>query len=141
MALFLPLCGLTERPHGRDVRAHVRFLATSTSIRLEFAESEDVYLVELVLPHRNGGATLARLIDRYPEYRTSLPADILESSIGRTVRIRRDSACDISFQAMPLRTAPGDPLAVLPEKLGFAPPLPRSVAPKEILPCFRLVHR
>src|ERR1700734_1659524 len=81
----------------RQIKADVTFLATSTSIRSGFGASEDVYLVELMLPHANGEATLAKLVDQFPEYRAPFTRDALTSRAGRTVLLIRDQECDEGF--------------------------------------------
>jgi hypothetical protein len=121
------------------LKAHVHFLATSTSVHSGLGTNQDVYLVE-VTPHGADETILARLIDEYPPYRATLSSKLLTSPEGATLKIRRDRACDISFAQMPLRTAPGDPMAILPERLGFQPRLSNPVEPKEVLPCYRTVR-
>ena len=121
------------------IHAQVRFLATSTSTRSSFAEDHDVYLIEVDQPDESG-PELARLEDIYPPYRSALPEAILESPDWVHLKIIRDQSCDIAFEAMPLRTAPGDPDAILPERLGFHPHLAKPPNSEKVLPCFRTVR-
>jgi hypothetical protein len=127
----------TGRPH--TLKAQVRFLATSTSVHGGLGTSQDVYLVE-VTPRGPGETILARLVDEYPPYRVMLSPEILTSSEGSTLKIRRDKNCDTAFGLMLLRTAPGDPIAILPERLGFEPRLSTPVEPNAVLPCYRTVR-
>jgi len=125
--------------HKQYLQADIHFLATSTSVRSSFGESEDVYLVELTM--QSGEPFPARLIDRYPPYETGFTEGLLTSGSDVTGKVRRDNTCDIAFGEMPLRTAPGNPLAVLPEKLGYTPRLSRPIPSGEVLPCYRIVRR
>lgn len=115
-------------------RAHVTFLATGTSVHGSLGESQDVYLIEIT-EGESDQPVLARLIDEYPPDRSALPPETVTS--GGTLKVRRDRRCDIAIAQMPIRTAPGDPMAILPERLGFKPHLPRKVAASEVLPCYR----
>ena len=120
----------------------VRFLATSTSIR-SFGGNEDAYLVEMTDPRGpdNSSPFLALMVDRYPMYREALPVSELSSHIGSVVRLSRDATCDSTLSAIPLRTSPGDPLAVLPERLGYRVEMPQTRNPELQIPCYRLVRR
>lgn len=130
----------TASSEKKELRVRVHFLATSTSVRGSWFESQDVYLVGML---RSGtdAPSLARLIDQYPAYRRPLSTNILSGDGGVFLHLRRDPACDTAFAAMPLRAAPGDPMAFLPERLGFNPKLPRSINAVEILPCYRVLRR
>ena len=125
--------------HKKYLRVDIHFLATSTSVQSSFGESEDVYLVELTM--QGGEPFPARLIDGYPPYETGFTEGLLTSGSDVTGKVRRDNTCDIAFGEMPLRTAPGNPLAVLPEKLGYTPRLSRPIPSGEVLPCYRIVRR
>lgn len=122
------------------ITAHVRFLATSTSVHDGDGQWEDVYLAA-VLPASSSGGFLVRLVDDYPSYRASLPREELTSGAVVALRLRRDPGCDRPYGEIPLRTAPGEPLAVFPARLGFQPALPNPVEPSQILPCYRTVRR
>jgi len=131
--------GMAAAGHTPVLKAHVHFLATSTSVHSGLGRNQDVYLVELT-PHGADETILVRLIDEYPPYRATLSSNFLTSPEGATLKIRRDRTCDTAFAKIPLRTAPGDPMAILPERLGFQPRLSNPVEPKEILPCYRTVR-
>lgn len=138
LAGFMPADAISSSK-SRTVRAHVRFLATSTSIRSSWAGNQDVYLSQIEF---NGSAkTLARLIDEYPSYRVALPYEVLTSASATSFRLRRDRGCDVAYGLMPLRTAPGDPMAILPEPLSFQPALSELMDPAEVIPCYRVVRR
>lgn len=140
MSSPMPALGVTRA--GKEiVRTNVRFLATSTSIRSSWAGNQDVYLVQIELPGRAKQATLARLVDEYPSYRAAIPSEVLMSSSATSFRLERDRGCDITYGLMLLRTAPGDPMAIMPERLSFQPALPEPVTPTEILPCYDVVRR
>jgi hypothetical protein len=137
-ALLTLLLTITAQAYpGRASKMHVHFLATSTSVREHLGQSQDVYLIEITT--ENDGPVLARLVDQYPPYGAPLSSEVLTSSTGTTLKITRDRMCDIGFAQMPLRTAPGDPMAILAESLGFRPRLARAIAPSEVLPCYRTV--
>ena len=122
--------------HGQRVR--VRFLATSTLIRGTFGQNEDTYLAQ-VFTRRGDESYLIRLIDAYPNEAPPLSFAALTSDVGTLLRILRDQQCDRAYGEMLLRTAPGDPMAILPERLGYRPPMKRTPAPETILPCYRTV--
>jgi hypothetical protein len=121
--------------------AHVRFLATSTSVRSGQYDSEDVYLAEVDSLKRDNAPIIARLVDDYPTYRGPISLKILEAPRGAKLRLLRDLTCDIRYQDMVLRTAPGDSIAILPVKLEFRPHLPEAIQPEQLLPCYRIVRR
>jgi hypothetical protein len=124
----------------KELRVRVHFLATSTSVRGSWFQSQDVFLVGM-LRSDTDTPSLARLIDQYPAYRRPLSTNILSGDGSVFLHLRRDPACDIAFAAMPLRAAAGDPMAILPERLDFNPKLPRSINAAEILPCYRILKR
>jgi len=130
----------TASSEKKELRVRVHFLATSTSVRGSWFESQDVYLVGM-LRSDTDTPSLARLIDQYPAYRRPLSTNILSGDGSVFLHLRRDPACDIAFAAMPLRAAAGDPMAILPERLDFNPKLPRSINAAEILPCYRVLKR
>jgi hypothetical protein len=137
--MFVSAISAVAAGHLHPLKARVRFLATSTSVHSSLGTNQDVYLVE-VKPHGGIETIVARLVDEYPPYRTLLSSEILTSSEGSTLKIMRDKNCDRAFAQMPLRTAPGDPMAILPERLGFQPQLANAVDPENILPCYRVVR-
>jgi hypothetical protein len=133
----LVLASTTTR---RAIKTGVRYLATSTSFHSGVSESEDVYLVQINLLGSGGEVASARLVDEYPPYRAAIPSAILESAAGGKLMLRRDRGCDITFGWMPMRTAPGDPTAVIAEPLEDSPPVPRQVSDNELLPYYRTVR-
>jgi hypothetical protein len=118
----------------------VRFLATSWVLRGTWGRNEDTYLAELTLSSEYA-PSLIRLIDNYPNEFPSLPLSVLTSQIGTVIRVSRDEECDIPLSQMTLRLAPGDPMAILLERLNYQPQLPTTVAPDEKPPCNRTVRR
>lgn len=139
----LPFCSLPAKargPSSRSPKARVRFVATSTSIHGSYSGSEDVFLAEAQIGKDTTPPILIKLVDQYPPYRIPISSRILHSATGTWLRLRRDGGCDISFSAMPLRTAPGDPTAILAEPLVFRPQLPLSATADSVLPCFRVVR-
>jgi hypothetical protein len=127
-------------PHRQGQKARVRFLATSTLIRGTWGQNEDTYLAQLVLPKQNE-AVLVRLVDAYPNEWPPLAHKVLTSEAGALLPVCRDQECDRPFGEILLRTAPGDPMAILPERLGYRPPLDRTPAPGTILPCYRVLRQ
>lgn len=125
--------------HDRAFRTPVHFLATGTSIHLGIGNSEDVYLAAIVVAPRSPEEALIRLVDDYAPYQMALSSEALKS--GVTLRLRRDRTCDVAYGQMILRTAPGDPEALLPGRMGYVPLLPRRVESREIVPCYRTVRR
>lgn len=127
-------------PHRRGQKARVRFLATSTLIRRTWGPNEDTYLAQLLLPKQNE-TVLVRLVDAYPNEWPPLSRSVLTSDSGTLLGVRRDDQCDRPYGQILLRTAPGDPMAPLPERLGYQPPLDRTPASETILPCYRVLRR
>lgn len=127
-----------HRRHGQ--KARVRFLATSTLIRGSWGPNEDTYLAQLLLPKQNE-TVLVRLVDAYPNEWPPLAREILKADAGAVLSVKRDAECDRPFGEILLRTAPGDPMAILPERLGYRPPMDRTPAPGTILPCYRVLRR
>ena len=127
-------------PHKNGQKARVRFLATSTLIRGTFGRNEDTYLAELTFT-REGDPHLVRLVDSYPNEAPPLARAALTSASGTTFKVRRDAECDRPFGQILLRTAPGDPMAILLERLGYRPQLLITPEPNEMLPCYKTVRR
>jgi hypothetical protein len=126
-------------PHKNGQKARVRFLATSTLIRGNWGPNEDTYLAELTFA-REGDPLLVRLVDSYPNEAPPLLRAALTSVTGTTFKVRRDMDCDRPYGEMILRTAPGDPMAILLERLAYEPQLRRTPEPDEVLPCYRTVR-
>jgi hypothetical protein len=116
----------TSRP--RFIKAHTRFLAASTLIRGTWGMNQNIYLAE-ISPHTGSEPQLARLIDEYSNLAPLSSDDILTSTVGAVLRIRRDTQCDMPYATMKLRTAPGDPMAILPERLSYQPKFLRTPQP------------
>jgi hypothetical protein len=139
---FAILSGIADAKtsHPRSIKAHTRFPAASTLIRGTWGMNQDIYLAEI--SSRNGSEPqLVKLIDEYSNLAPSLSDDTLTSTTGTNLRIRRDMRCDIPYATMRLRTAPGDPMAILPERLTYRPQMDRAPAPGLVLPCYRTVRR
>ena len=128
------------RPHKQGQKAQIRFLATSTLVRGTWGWNEDTYLAELRLT-TGGEPLLVRLVDAYPNAAPPLPRTALTSTSGTVLSVRRDTECDFPYGQMILRTAPGDPMSILLERLGYWPQLTRTPAPNELLFCYRTVRR
>jgi len=135
VAVSASMAGAWPHNHGHKVR--VRFLATGTLVRGTWGQNEDTYLAELSLSH-DTESVLVRLIDAYPNEAPPLSREVLTSQSGTALRVNRDSECDRPFARMLLRTAPGDLMAILPERHGYRPPMERLPASQTILPCYRV---
>lgn len=131
---------LARGAHSGSLIAEVRFLATSTSVRSGYYDSEDIYLAQVEFTRRGESPAFARLVDDYAPSVRPISPDILKSLEPTRLRLRRDKSCDVAYDDMPLRAAPGDPIAILPAKLGYLPKLPEAVQPEQILPCYRIVR-
>lgn len=138
LVFFMPVGNAWTRRPGMKV--NIRFIATGTLIRGTWGRNEDVYLAELQFP-KQGETVLVRLIDSYPNEWPPIPDRALKSQTGLSIRVLRDSECDLPFAHMILRTAPGDAMAMLPERLGFEPWLDRRPNPTAIIPCYRTARR
>lgn len=131
---------VNARPHRRALKARVRFKATSTLIRGTWGPNEDTYLAESRFS-RADDPVLVRLVDAYANESPPLAREILTSDSGTVLHVMRDPRCDLSFGRMLMRTAPGDPMAILPERLGYQPHLARVPDSDELLPCYRTLQR
>lgn len=127
-------------PHKNGQKARVRFLATSTLIRGTFGRNKDTYLAKLILT-LEGDPLLVRLVDSYPNEVPPLSRAALTSDTGTKFRVSRDADCDRPYGEMILRTAPGDPMAILHERLGYRPQLLKTPEPNEMLPCYRTARQ
>lgn len=127
-------------PHKQGQKVRVRFLATSTIIRSTWYWNEDTYLAELSIP-RSSESILVRVVDEYPNEAPPLSRGVLTAASGTVLRVKRDTSCERRFGEILLRTAPADPMSILPERLGYQPPLDRTPAPGTVLPCYRTVRR
>lgn len=122
-------------------KATVHFLATGTLVRVSWGMNEDTYLSTLTFPKR-AEPLMVRLIDEYSQAHSALSREMLTEPQGAILRVRRDASCDRPFAQMLLRTAPGDPLAPVPERLSYR--LPSSITtplPDATLPCYRVERR
>lgn len=130
------------QPHGNGLKLRVISIAKRTSVHTDDAQNEDVYLASIASTgSERVDSALVKLIDEYPSYRRSLSKAVLSSKSGPILTLRRDADCDIARAEMPLRTAPGNPVAILPEVLSYAPLLPAGILPNTLLPCYRLVRK
>jgi hypothetical protein len=128
------------RARIRVQKAHVRFLATSTVVRGTWGYNQDIFLAELQ-PARHGELQLVRLIDEYPNCYPPLATEVLKSKYGTVFKVRRDSQCDLPFGKIQLRTTPGDPMAILNERLGYQPEMDRTPEARTPVPCYRTVRQ
>lgn len=131
--------GAAARSRTHPLRVQVRFLATSTLYRTTWGMNEDNYLADLMSP-KNSQPLLARLVDEYSNWAPPIPATILRSESGTLFKLMRDPLCDIPYAKMPLRTAPGDMMALLRETLDYRPNLAKMPDPNATLPCYRTVR-
>jgi hypothetical protein len=139
LAWYSTLAGAAPRIHPQ--KARVRFIATSTLYRTTWGMNEDIYLGELTFAKREDEHVLARVINQYSNWEPPIPAAVLKSDAGMPFYLLRDASCDIPYAQMQLRTAPGDPMAVLQERLSYQPRLNHAPAPGDVLPCYRIEAR
>lgn len=139
-SIAVAISSANAKPSIHVEKAQVRFLATSTFLRGTWGTNQDVFLAELA-PVRKGEFQLVRLMDEYPNFFPPIPAEVLRSQSGTVLRVTRDPQCDRPFGEILLRTAPGDLMAILPERLGYQPALDRTPAPGTVLPCHRVLRR
>lgn len=128
------------RDHRQVQRLRVRFLATGSEIHGTWGMNEDDFLASKVSRDGTEGQ-LIFLVDEYVSGTLSLSRDVLTSESGTVLRLKRDTMCDRPFGQIPLRAAPGDPLAILPISLQYDPQLPKPPDSNEVIACFRVVHR
>lgn len=126
-------------PHHRGQKARVHFLANGTLLRFTWGQNQDTYLAQLYFP-KQSAPVLARLMDVYSNGWPPLSRRVLKSDTGTILRVERHEDCDRPFGEMLLRTAPGDLLAILPERLHYQPHLENPPAPDSILPCYKVIR-
>ena len=129
----------SARGYSRVQKSKVHFLATATLLRGTWGMNQDIYLVELV-PKKADFPKLVRIVDEYPEFTRPLSHDVLTDQVGDVLRRVREDSCDIVYAGMHLRTAPGDPMALLHERLGYQLNLQKTPDPDELLSCYRIVR-
>jgi hypothetical protein len=139
LAGYSTFAGAAPRIHPQ--KAGVRFIATSTLYRTTWGMNEDIYLGELTFAKREDEHVLARVINQYSNWEPPISAAVLKSDAGMQFYLLRDSNCDIPYAQMQLRTAPGDPMAILQERLSYHPRLNNAPAPDDVLPCYRIEVR
>jgi hypothetical protein len=137
--LILTSSAAGKTPNHRPFKAHTHFLATSTFIRGTWGTNKDVYLAEIATRAKNE-FRLVKLIDEYPNLEPRLSVGSLTSADETVLRIRRDHQCDAPYGRMQLRAAPGEPMAILTERLDYQPKLLRMPDLNMILPCYRTVR-
>ncbi len=121
-------------------KAGVRFVAQSMSFRTTWAYSEDVYLVE-IHPSKNGQPYYGKLLDAYQGLGRPLPLQMVTSKSPITMKIARDSSCDVRYGNMLIRSAPGDPVALLPGKFTYESSETKSIPKDTMIPCYRTVGK
>jgi len=125
--------------HSETQKLRIHFLATGTLLHGTWGLNQDIYLAELI--SKTGGSDqLIRIVDEYPQFAPPLPRPALIADNGTVLRIKRDDSCNVSYGSMHLRTAPGEPMAILYEHLVYQPPLRRTPELQELLPCYRIVR-
>lgn len=140
VVMTLAAAGAGAWPHQHGQKARVHFLAISTVIRGTWGPNEDTYLAQLLFLKQNE-VVLVRLVDANPNECPPLAQEVLTSDAGALFPVKRDAECDRPFGELLLRTAPGDPMAILPERLGYRPPLERMPMLETILPCYRVLRQ
>lgn len=136
---YSTFAGAASRIHPK--KARVRFIATSSLYRTTWGMNEDIYLGELTFTKRENEQVFARVINQYSNWEPPIPAAVLKSESGMPLYLLRDANCDVPYAQMPLRTAPGDPMAVMQERLSYQPRLKNAPAPGDVLPCYRVEAR
>jgi hypothetical protein len=119
--------------HPRSLTAHVKFLATSTCIRGTWDNNEDICSAEFV-PNAKAAPVHLQLVDEYPFFTAALSQEELNSTAGSTLRIRRDTQCNLPYAKPQLRNAPGDQREILSPGLNYSQQFVESPTPDEIPP-------
>lgn len=138
LSLVMLVASAEARARSGPQKVRLRFDATGTLIRGTFGTNQDMYLAETASPGDNG--VLLQLIDEYPNEYPPLSVEVLKEASGAVLRVRRDSSCDAAYGQLVLRTAPGDPMAILPVKLAYIPHFDKVPEASTIVPCYRVVR-
>ena len=133
LLVFMPvLQAKTPRVRAIDVKVH--FLAASTLLRGD--RNQDTWLAE-INEAGSSAPTLIRLIDEYPAYQIPLSKKILQLPEGSHLLLVRDERCDLQLGRIPLRAAPGDPIAILQIEMHYQPTEVQLPPADTVIPCYR----
>lgn len=138
--LLFPARGDKIPKQPRAMKTRVMFLATSWVIRGTWGRNEDQYFAEISATPRDT-PSYAYVVDNYQCDTPSLSFDVLTSHSGTTLRLIRDSRCDIPFGQLALRTAPGDLRAILPGRFGYRPAITPLPNPDTMIPCYHIARK
>ncbi len=139
-AALLPLLcsapGNAKTEKVRPEKVTVSLVARSTAAHVSWGESQDVYLAEM-RGAEGGAATWIKLVDEYPG--TAVPLIRVAYYVQKDLALRviRDSQCDAPLSQIPLRTAPGDAMAILAVRLSYSPMRSDLPGGAEQIPCYR----
>jgi hypothetical protein len=122
--------------HTDIKKVQVRFVARSTAIRCSWCTSDDTYLVQ-IQSETNELPFYAKLVDTYVPSDFPLPWRILTSEIPVSMGVVRDAQCDIRYEDMPIRSAPGDSATLIPRKIIYHSPETDAIQAEQIIPCYR----
>lgn len=120
----------------RPFKARAHFLATSTCIRGTWGLNLDLYLAELSTK-KGSDLLMVRLVDEYGKLGASVFLVSLTFATGTNLRIRRDQQCDMPYAQMQLRTAPGDQIVILHERLVDQSQLFQTSGQNKVAQCYR----
>jgi hypothetical protein len=126
--------------HSNIEKVKVRFVARSTAIRSTWGTSDDIYLVQ-IQSATNEQPFYAKLVDTYVPSDFPLPWRILTSETPVSMDVARDAQCDIRYEDMPIRSAPGDTATLIPQKIIYHSPETDAIQANQILPCYRTVGK
>jgi hypothetical protein len=140
MILTVSAASVSATQAKKTKKARVHFLATGTEIRGTWGFNQDTYFAELAFV-KDGPLQFVRIVDEYSQLAPPLSRESLTSVSGIPLRLRRDGGCDIRYSDLHLRTAPGDPMAILPVTLHYLPRLAKAPDAGEVLPCYRIVRK
>jgi hypothetical protein len=134
-ASALPSIGsAAQKPH----RAALRFLARGTDIHSSFSGNHSEYLVQMQTPSQS--PILARLLYRRPFPHPDIPDELIDSGRWNNLRVTRAPDCDQNYATLSTRWLPagGESLRPFPGLRFVRGTEIPVVAPKEVLPCYRV---
>lgn len=132
---------LHHHKHIVTTRAQVRFLATGMLLRVAQGLSHDEYLVTLSGDAGKAQPEVARLVDDYINFAPPIPPRVQTANNATEFELLRDSSCDLPYQMLKLRSAPGDLAALFPAPMHYTPVLDVPLEASTVIPCYRTVRK
>lgn len=145
-AALLPLlCAASSQGKTEKIRpekVNVTLVARSTASHISWGKSQDVYLAQMTDVATVGAVpSWIKLVDEYPGMVGPLVRGVSNEPKELSLRVVRDTQCDVPLGQIPLRTAPGDSMAIMEMRLGYTPTRSDMPTATDLIPCYRTYKR